>query len=393
MRLTATAVRTLSCASGKGEQVIFDDALPGFGMRVRATGAKTWLVQYAIAGRTRRVFLGSPDVVEPGAAREKAKDLLAAVRLGGDPAGEKVSARAESAHTFGALLPHFLETARHLEHHARPFRAYPIQALDRRTIAARLAEIAKTSGPAAANRVRTSLSAFLSWAAREGYVETNAAAFTNKAPENAARSRVLTDQELARIWRAAGDGQYGAIIKLLVLTGARRNEIGGLAWNEVDLEAATVTLPPSRTKNRREHIIPLSEPALAILKERWADRDPDRDLVFGNSTGGFQDWSGSKAELDQRLAVGTPVNDWTLHDFRRSLSTALHERFGTLPHIVEAILAHADGHQGGVAGVYNKSIYLDERRRALARWADHILGVATGKPAKAQVVTLGRKRK
>jgi integrase len=402
MRLTAAAVRTLQCAPGKSEQVIFDETLPGFGVRVRHSGAKTWLTQYAVAGRTRRVFLGSPSLVDAGKARSMAKDLLASVRLGGDPAGEKVAARAEAANTVRALLPRFLnrqrarlkprsleETTRHLEQHARPLHGHPIHALNRRMIAMLLADIAERSGPAAANRVRASISAFLSWAAREGLVEANAAAFTNRATEVGARTRVLTDQELACIWRACGEDQYGAIVGLLMLSGCRRGEIGGLRWSEVDLEAATATLPPARTKNRRLHVVPLSPPALAILQERWAARDPERDPVFGSGDDrGFQDWSGSKRDLDRRLATaGTPIADWVLHDFRRSISTTLHE-WGVLPPVIETILGHAGGHKAGVAGIYNKALYADERRRALERWADHLHALVTGEAKAARIVRL-----
>ena len=294
MRLTAATVRTVQCAPGKSEQVFFDEALPGFGLRVRRTGAQTWLVQYAVAGRTKRVFLGAPALVDASKARAMAKDLLARVRLGGDPAGEKVAARAEAANTVGALLPRFLarqrdrlkprshqETTRHLERHARPLHGHPIQAVDRRMLATLLAAIAEHNGPAASNRVRASLSAFLSWAAKEGYIEANAAAFTNKATEIGARERVLSDAELAAIWHAAGDSQYGEIIKLLILTGCRRAEIGGLRWSEIDFDEATVTLPPARTKNKRPHVIPLASPVLSLFKERWTSRDMERDEIFG----------------------------------------------------------------------------------------------------------------
>jgi integrase len=410
MRLTATNIRTLAPPPGKVDHVYFDDALPGFGLRVRTTGGKTWMIQYAIAGRTRRMALGSVAVLDPGRAREAAKDLLAQVRLGRDPAGEKTTARARAAETFGALLPRFLErqrarlkprsyeeTERHLLAHAKPLHGLPVEAIARRTIATRLAEIAKGSGPAASNRVRTSLSAFFTWAAREGYVDANPVAFTNKAVENGGRDRTLSDAELVTVWRALGDDQYGAIVRLLILTGARRDEIASLHWSEIDLEAATITLPPARTKNRREHLIPLSEPALALLaaQPRWLEADgSDRDWVFGRGAGrGFQNWSRSKASLDARIAAAREGKalDWTLHDFRRSLSTALHERFGILPHVVEAILGHANGHKAGVAGVYNKAVYLDERRRALARWADHVVAVVTGMPKSGAVVNLHKR--
>ena len=214
--------------------MIFDETLPGFGLRVRATGAQTWLVQYAVHGRTRRIFLGPPALVDASKARSMAKDLLASVRLVGDPAGEKVAARAEAANTVRALLPRFLnrqrarlkprsleETTRHLEQHARPLHGHPIEAVIRRMIAMLLADIAERSGPAASNRVRASISAFLSWAAREGLVESNAASFTNRATEVGARTRVLSDQELACIWHASGGSGSGSLVKLLMSTGCR----------------------------------------------------------------------------------------------------------------------------------------------------------------------------
>jgi integrase len=408
MKLTPTSIQSLTLPRGVHDKVFFDAGLPGFGLRVRATGAKTWLVQYAIAGRTRRIALGSTAVLDLGKARAAAKDLLAQVRLGRDPVAEKANARARAAETFDAILPRFLqhqrarlkprsyqELERHLLAHAKPLHGHPIDAITRRTIAIRLAEIAETSGPAASNRVRTSLSSFLTWSAREGYINANPAAFTNKAVENGSRERVLDDAELAAIWRAAGDGQYGAIVKLLMLTGARRDEIGSLRWSEFDPAEATITLPPDRTKNRREHVIPLSEQALAILAaqpRRTEGSGAPRDPVFGHGKRGYQDWSGSKGDLDARIAAREgKALDWTLHDFRRSLSTALHERFGVQPHVTEAVLGHVGGHKAGVAGVYNKALYLEERGRALARWAEHIEALTAGK--KPSTILKLRKRR
>jgi integrase len=408
MRLTATAIRALILPPGKADHVFFDADLPGFGLRVRATGARTWMVQYAVAGKTRRMVLGPVAVLDPGKARQAAKDLLATVRLGRDPVDEKAVARAKAAETFGALLPRFLErqrarlkprsfeeTERHLSAHAKPLHGRPIEAIDRRAVAIRLAEIAKASGPAASNRVRTSLSAFFSWAAREGYVESNPVAYTNKAIENGSRDRVLDDAELATIWRATDSNQYGAIVKLLMLSGARRDEIASLTWSEIDLGAATITLPPARTKNRREHVIPLSEQARAILaaQPRRMQADGPRALVFGHGQRGFQDWSGSKADLDERIAAARKGRalDWTPHDFRRSLSTSLHERFGVPPHVIEAALGHVGGHKAGVAGTYNKALYFDERRRALQRWADHVEQLVSGKKP-ATIVKLRKRR-
>jgi len=409
VKLTAANIRTLKLPPGMTDKVFFDEDLPGFGLRVRASGVHSWMIQYAIAGRTRRVVLGLASALDPGKARATAKDLLAQVRLGRDPAGEKDQARARAAETFGALLPRFLErqrarlksrsyveTERHLQRHAKALHGSPIEAVTRRTIAARLAEIEKHNGPAARNRVRASLSAYFTWAAREGYVDNNPVAFTNKAEEKA-RERVLSDEELRTIWLATDDSQFGAIVKLLMLTGARRTEIGGLMWSEVS--PTLLTLPPARTKNGREHLVPLSEPALAILRAQPHRTDPDgtpREHIFGNIVGcGYQNWSRGKVDLDARIVEmkhGKTLAPWTLHDFRRSVSTALHDRFGVLPHVVEVILGHAGGHKGGVAGTYNKALYLEERRRALERWGAHV-ELVTGKRTKASVVDLrGRRR-
>jgi integrase len=420
MRLNATTVRNIKLPPGVTDKVFFDQSLPGFGLRMRASGVHSWMVQYAIAGRTRRVVLGLASALDPGKARATAQALLAKVRLGGDPAAEKELAKARAGETFGTLLPQFLdrqrkrqkprsfvETERHLTKHAKPLHGLPIESITRRTIAGVLGELESHSGPAARNRVRASLSGFFTWAAREGYVDNNPVAFTNKAEEKA-RERVLSDDELRTIWLALPDGtpgarptngQYGAIIKLLILTGARRNEITDLRWSELDLGNATIALPQPRTKNKREHVIPLSEPALNILRGLPRRTEADgtaRDHVFGVSPGrGFQDWSGSKKDIDARIAAAghEPIPDWRLHDFRRSLSTALHDRFGVPPHIVETLLGHVGGHKAGVAGTYNKAIYLEERRRALERWGAHIMELVTGKPAKASVVDLrGRRR-
>jgi integrase len=324
----------------------------------------------------------------------------------------KEIAKVRARETFGALLPRFMErqraklkprsyveVERHLMKRCRSLHRLAIESLTRRTIGAQLAGIEKTSGPSAANGARAALSTYFTWLAREGYVESNPVSLTNKAIANGARERVPSDDELHIIWHAldAEPSQYSAILKLLLLTAARRDEVGSLRWSEVDLESGTITLPAARTKNRREHIIPLSQAALEILaaqpRRSNADGTP-REHVFGNGADrGYQGWSKSKAELDGRIAAaGHQFPSWRPHDFRRSASTTLHERLKVSPHIVEAILGHVSGHQANVAGTYNRARYVDERRRALERWSHHVTGVATGKP-KARVVDLrGRRR-
>jgi integrase len=396
MKLTAANVRTLTLPPGASERTFFDDSLPGFGVRLRAAGSARYVVQYDYGSATRRMTLGAVTALGLGAAREKAKDILAAVRLGQDPAGGKIEARAKAAQTFGSVLPRYLahkatkmkprsyeEVERHLTGHLKSLHHRGIDAIDRRTVALKLAEIVASRGPTAANRVRSSLAAYFAWMLREGMLDANPVINTNKAAENGARSRVLADAEIAAIWRALGDDHYSVIVKLLALTATRRDEIASLRWSEVDLEGATVTLPPARTKNRREHVIPLAPLALDLLKAQprreLADGTP-RDFIFGWGQGGFADWNKSKIALDQRIAQlsGAPIAPWVLHDWRRTASTVLHDKLGVPPHIVESVLNHV-GHRSGVAGVYNRAPYADEMRRALERWAEHLETVVSGK--------------
>lgn len=212
-------------------------------------------------------------------------------------------------------------------------------------------------------------------------IEANPVANTNSAGIIAARERVVSDEELVAIWRALEDDQYGAIVKLLVLTGARRDEIASLRWSEVDLDTAMITLPPARTKNCREQQIPLAPGALAILQAQPRRMQPDgspRDLVFDYAARGFHDWSGSELDLSARIkeVQGKPIADWRLHDFRRSMSTAMHERLGVQPHVVEAVLGHVSGHLAGVSGVYNKSSYTELKSVAPEKWAT--AGISAG---------------
>ena len=410
MKLTASTIRSLALPRGLREKTFFNSEIGGFGVRVRAGGSRNWVLQYKIGGAHRRLVLGSVAALDPGKARATAKNLLAKIRLGSDPATEKLEQRQRIAETFAALLPRYLahqrdrlkprsyqEVERHLALHARPLHSRPIEQIDRRQIAIRLAELAETSGPAAANRVRTSLSAFFAWLLREGILDANPVLNTNKATEGGARQRVLSDDELRDIWRALGGDQYSAIVKLLILCGCRRDEIASLRWSEIDLDRALITLPPARTKNKREFSIPLTDAALAVLQAQprrlQADGSP-RDLVFGHGDRGWQDWSGSKQDLDARIQAvrAEPIPDWRLHDFRRAVSTTMHERLGILPHVVEAVLGHVDGHLRGVAGVYNLSSYEEQKRVALQKWADHVETLVTGKKRSASVVKMRRRR-
>ena len=257
------------------------------------------------------------------------------------------------------------EYSRHLRKHWKPLHGLAIGSIARTTIAARLREIVKANGPVAADRARSTLSAMFAWAIGEGLAETNPVSGTNRASESMSRERVLSDAEVAAIWKAAPDNDYGRIVKLLMLTAQRREEIGGLAWSEIDKARKLVALPPDRTKNSRPHEVPMSDAAVAVLES--TPPRVGRALVFGIGRGGYSGWSRSKKALDKSAKIAP----WTLHDLRRSAATRMAD-LGVAPHVIEAVLNHVSGHKSGVAGIYNRSTYSDEKRAALDLWASHL---------------------
>jgi integrase len=335
--------------------------------------------------------LGNAKSVPFAVARENASKLEAEVRLGGDPALKNQTANLAADNTFGVLANQYLEARkskwramsyaqyqRHLLKYAAPLHRLPITAVSQRNVANLLNTITAESGEASSNRLRSTLCSLFSWVIKEGIrlPEGNVATYTNKHEEKS-RDRVLTDAELKTIWSACPETDFGAIIKLLILTGQRANEIGGLRWDEVHDEQ--IVLPSLRTKNKRTHIVPLSDPARAILSQFRAN---GRAHVFGRANG-FDGWGYAKRKLDARMTLP----HWTVHDLRRTVATRMAE-LGVQPHIVEAVLNHVSGHKGGVAGIYNRATYDKEKREALNLWAEHLLAVIEGR--KAVVVPLKR---
>jgi integrase len=201
-------------------------------------------------------------------------------------------------------------------------------------------------------------------------VVTNA--FRPEAPKW--RDRVLSSDELIGIWHALEDDDYGRIIKLLILCGARRSEIGGIRWSELDFEKGIWTLPKERSKNKLAHALPIV-PMMREIIESVPVRD-GLDVLFGYTSSGFSSW-GCKSALDAKLDLAP----WVHHDIRRSVASGLGD-IGIQPHIIEEILNHRSGHRRGVAGVYNRSVYQREVADALLRWQDHIKALLEGRAPK-----------
>jgi integrase len=394
MKLTAKNVRELPLPEGKSDHIYWDDAITGLGLRIRASGARVLIFQY---GRTptRRMKLGVVGAVNLEEARKTAQNLSHRIALGEDPAAEVAERKTKKAETFETILRTYLEwkrarlrassmgeIERHLLQHAKPLHPLPLAKIERRQIAALLAQIAQNSGAVTSNRVRSSLSAFFSWCIQSGIGDVNPVSGTGKEREQA-RERVLSPDEIRTIWDAVPEGRFASILKLLLLTGARADEIASLRWSEIHDDM--IVLPPERTKNSRSHIIPLSGPALAILAAQPRSTD---DFVFGRVTGRpFSGWGGCKSHADECIAkaAGKPLDHWTPHDLRRTAATMMAE-MGVQPHVIEAVLNHYSGHRAGIAGIYNRANYEAEKRTALCRWAEHVTAIIEGR--ETNVVTL-----
>ncbi len=315
------------------------------------------------------------------------------IKAGIDPAAEAEERRQEQDRkreaaarivTIGLLVEPFLkaregrystawhsEVTRYLNRDLKALHSFKIDELSRGHIAATLDHVEANSGPNAADNAKKAISALLSWAVERGHIDENPADRLRKRASNASRERVLSEPELAAIWNSLPSSDYGAIVKLLALTGQRRDEIADLRWDEIDFEKNQIELPSTRTKNKRPHVVPLATGALEILKAQ--PRYPERAFVFGNGKAGFCGWSACKMRLDARLPKD--MSSWRLHDLRRSFITHVVEHGFAAPHVAEAIANHISGHKGGVAGIYNKAVYLPERRAALQAWATHLLSL------------------
>ncbi len=428
MKLSQKVVDTLTLPPGKAEAFTWDDDLPGLGVRLQGKRA-TWIVQSRVAGgRQQRVTLGPVAGLTLKDARRRAGKVLADAKDGKSASGERKEARQRAETTVGDVLDLYLKryaepnqrpktlagTKRYLDVAWEPIRAIPAATVTRSDVATQLAKIAVDSGPIAGNRALSALSSALSWAMREGIAVPNPCAELNKPGTERKRKRTLTDVEIKLVWRATTDGRdFSRIVRLLLLTGQRREEVAAMVWSELDLDKAIWTLPEepapnqdARTKNGMPHDIPLSGQALALIGVR--PEGSKKPYVFGrlerSSFSGFDD---AKKALDVRVArlraggrLGRPLAEheapeeadalphWTLHDLRRSAVTGMCE-IGIGPHIAEAAVNHISGHKAGVAGVYNKAVYASEKRAALQRWADHVERLVSGEPG-GNVVTLAR---
>lgn len=390
MHLTRQSLGELTLPVGRPFLIVWDDALKGFGVKLNAGGARQFVCQFRNpAGETKRITLGRVDSLTLDEARKAAKRTLAGVQLGADPHAAKVEAKAKATVTVRSVVDSYLakaeerlkprsyvETRRLLTKHWAPLHEAPLYKVRLADVAKHLDTIASERGPTAANHARVALSAVFVHAMQRGLAESNPVAATARACALKSRDHVLTDPELVAVWKSCRDDDHGRILRLLILTGLRRDEVGKMDWDEIDFATAEWTIPAARMKNKRPHVVPLSRSALDIIND--VPRRNSTNLVFGVRGTGFSGWSKAKREVDARIAgTGATVKPWRLHDLRRTAATRMAET-GTLPHVVEAVLSHVSGHKAGVAGVYNRAAYLPEKRLALDAWADRVEALVAG---------------
>ena len=379
---TPPAIRAAVAAAGAADRFIWSQEVPGFGLRARG-GKATWIHQYRdSAGETRRLRLGAWPALSYAGALEAVQRNVARITLGEDPAAARDTAReiAKGADRIGTLIERFLaapprpwkpRTAENMRHYLGRLCA-PLHGRTTLTLAAAdvrdlLAQLAVESGPVSRNRVRSALVTWARWAAGYGYIQPEVAGGIVMLPKLAetARDRVPGKREIRALWRAAGDDDYGRIVKLLILTACRRNEIAGLKAGEIDRAGKRITVPPDRTKTGEAHDVPLTAAVLELLPEARKGRQH----LFGEGEGdtAFSGWSRCWERTWRRIIeADADMPPFTLHDLRRGFSTWANDQKDSDHIAIEAVLGHSIG--SGSSGVYNRSTMLAKKRTALTAW-------------------------
>lgn len=397
IRLTSAAAKRLK-SPAKGQVDYFDDLLPSFGLRASYSGAKSWFVMTRVNGKLIRTTIGRFPGIPLREARSKARDIITLAQAGKSPRdiqrGERQAAAERQRNTFSALADEFM--SRHVDAHlraatAREYRRIlqgpdtahlktkPISEISKRDIHDVLERIRKRGAHCAADRALAYLRKFMNWCVDYEVLDASPTDRIRQKKPSVDRERVLSDEEIAIVWSAleSEKGLFAPLLKLLLLTGQRRSEVAGMRWEELrDIDGANPIweLPRDRTKNHLPHLVPLSSEVTTII----ASVPRTGPLLFsGTGRAPASGFSKLKARLDRWIEANrNPIPHWTFHDFRRTMITKMNEDLRIAPHIAEATVNHVSGTaKRGVAGVYNRALYLDERRSALEAWSKYVIEV------------------
>jgi integrase len=391
MKLTQIAVDKLSPPK-TGRLELFDTHLPGFGLRIADTGHKAWVVFYRVSGRQRRYTIGTlathPKV---DLARERAREILRDVERGIDPAEAKAAPAVRQVDTVEMLAAQFITryakpknrswqgTERLLALHVLPrWGKREAASITRRDVLDLMDALVDGGLPIGANRVLAAVRKMFGWAVERDILPTSPVVNVRAPGKETERDRVLTDEELKKVWEAAArkGGVSGAFLKTLILTAQRRDEVSSMRWADLDLETRVWTLPREATKGDRSHEVPLSPAVIEVLSAL-----PRTGAYVFSSTRGERPISGySKIKVAADKLAG--FDDWRLHDLRRTAGTGM-ARGGIATSTISRVLNHKEG---GVTKIYNRYGYLDEKRHALETWARKVESLV--KPGPTNVVEL-----
>jgi len=379
----------------KTDRLIFDEQHPGFGLRIYASGAPpVWFVKYSAKGVQRRMVLGPASWGNIDAMRDLAGTVRAKAKLGTDVMAEERKARAQPrAKTMGEVVEPYLAARKHelrsrslyiytlyLNQHWAPLHRKALKDITRHDILPMLSEMARERGEVTSDRARSCLSSLMVWAIMEGYRDDNPCDHMRNRASTEGRDRVLTEEEIIAVWRAAGEnGLFGKAVQLIMLTGCRKTEICGLLWPEVNLDERQLELPAERVKIGKPFLVCLSEPAAKILEDVPVVVDQPR--LFGT-------FSASRHMDDLRALLPGDMAHWSLHDVRRSFSTHANEQGMAPPHVIETALGHLVGNK--VSRTYNRALYLAERRQLMDVWAQHVMDLVAGR--KRKVISIRRSK-
>jgi integrase len=359
-----------------GQQDVFDQGYPGLAMRLSYGGNRSWVYFYRINGRLRRMTLGIYPALSLADAREAWRNARNDVQAGREPTRPRGPTDGDS--TFEKALENWLKRdqannrtkdaiKRLIDKDATPaWRHRHIADIGRADVLDVIDRVVDRGSPITARRLHAHLHRFFTWHTGRGKIPLNPMAHLPKPGTETRRERVLNDKELVAVWRATEEigWPFGDAVRLLILTGARREEIGGLKWNEI--EGDTIKLTGGRTKNGEPQNIPLST-ATAIVIQRLP-RIANSERVFTtNGKTSVSGWSRAKRNLDDL----SKIKNWRIHDLRRTVATGL-QRLGVNLQTIEAVLGHTSGSRGGVVGVYQRHSFDAEKRAALDAWGEHV---------------------
>lgn len=386
MKLTKRQIDDLQ--PGPKDVFYWDTDITGLAVKVTPAGKKIFLVQYRPGGRgtpTRKVTLGPYGTVTLHKARIEASKILGQRAEGRDPALERQQAKKRaSSNQFADVAEEFLEkhaaqnrtvdeTARIIRRDVLPaWGKRSIHGITKRDVNDLLDVVSSRGSGVMANRLLATLRTLFNWCVSRGVISASPCAGIHAPHKETSRDRVLTDAELVSIIEAARKigGPFCGIVQMLVLTGQRRNEVSETTWDELDIDKSLWTIPAPRTKNGKAHDIHLSGPAMAVI----SNMPHAGNFVFtSNGTTPFSGFSKSKKRLDDISGI----TDWRLHDIRRTVTTGM-AMLGIAPHIVDKILNHQSGTISGVAAIYQRHEFRDEREVALDAWGNYVAALIDG---------------